>query len=279
MKTWFNNVISGKIALITASSLCITTIGNANENNAFYPDQPYYGNDCCPCPSSSCNPCWNSRDSWLLVGSLLVGAAAGAAAGAATSHGKRGKHGCNGDPGDPGVTGATGSTGATGPAGATGATGVTGATGPAGTDLPSFPSFLGGSVEQEAQALYFNYNAGVSVSTGSGTVTVITYVADPNGTVIQSAPTKINGIGNVPAGSLPTIAIGPTNLQYGRYTAGLIIDNPNSNVLTISDLGIAIYSTRPPADTTLIYEVGPQGLLSDSSIQTSGEFIYGTDTP
>lgn len=271
MKTWFNNALRGKIALVTAGSLCITPISNISADQVYYSDASMYNSECCPGPCSPCNPCWNSRDSWLLVGSLLVGAAAGAAAGAATSHGKHGKRGCQGDPGigELGPTGATGATGATGP---------TGPTGPAGITNPSSLLSLSNSgVEDSAYALYFHYNAGVTVLTGTGSVTVTTFVADPNGAVVQGAPTTITGPGTIAAGTLPTISVGPTNLLLGRYTAGLIIDNPASNVLNITDLGIAIYSTRPPADTTLIHEVGPQGLLSDGSIQTSGEFIYGSE--
>lgn len=276
MKVWFNNYINGCLAAVAASSLFVTPISNLSAQGAYYGDNSC-AQDCCPQdPCNPCNPCapsWSSRDSWLLVGSLLLGAAAGAGAGAAAS-----SSGHRGHRGDPGVTGATGATGIAGTVGATGPigpTGVTGATGPVG--VLSATSDVPFGVENTLHSLDFNFATDITVSVGAGTISVTSFIARPDGVVVETTTATLTGPGVL---AIPSVGTGSVNLPYGDYVGGFIIANPAGNTLALaaSPLVDVVSSRDGTSSMALVGSAAILPTITATSSEATVTFVYG-DTP
>lgn len=140
MKTLFNlRSISAVITGFCTTFSMVTLPEASFAQEVVYPEEMTYTDEsqeeCCEEPASSI--CCGRT--WVTIGAIAVGAAAGAAVGAAWhKHGHEGSSGSLGPIGPTGALGAQGETntvvGPTGPTGATGigATGLTGATGATG---------------------------------------------------------------------------------------------------------------------------------------------------
>jgi len=278
MKNWFNKIVSGTLATLAAFSLTLTPAIASAQGAPYYMGNDQCcppandccapANDCCDPCAPPCNPCWNSCNTWLLVGSLLLGAAAGAAAGAATSSSKHGHRG------DPGATGATGPQGIPGIPGPTGSTGATGATGIFTTPV-SATSNVPFAVEPGATSLTFDFSHLTFVGTLAG-ATGIPFVSEPNGVVVPGAPFAIPTVGTATG---PAIFIVSGPLPYGTYTPGVLVEGPAGTTVTIGGGFIEVGESRDvPTETTTIDVVGTGAQpLTAGGFEVTGNFVYGSE--
>lgn len=179
--------------------------------------------DCCYEQPECCDDGWSNA--WVVIGSGLLGAAAGAGVAYAVSNDK---HGSKGDPGTPGATGVNGTSGTNGTTGATG-TGFNIVPDGVNTILFQFP---------------FSYN--VTLINGPSPISIIFYVVLPDLTILTSRFTTSslasgpNTI-NVP---FPDFII-TVSAMSGDYIAGVRIVPLNSSTTISVDIPLATVEVVP----------------------------------
>lgn len=237
MIKWLYQQIACQLVLFAAFTLCVMPGSNVSA-------AAYYGNDaCCEQPCDPCDPCcessiWDSK-AFIILGSIALGAAAGAAVGAAISHGK---HGSSGDLGPDGETGATGTTG------------TTGTTGPS-----PFVADIG-----ETLSFDMTLDIGTDIA-GPGTVTP--YVTQPDGTTIEGPAVVVLATGAVP---IPPIVI--TDPQFGTYTWGVQYSSGLLSATSTTTLSADITASRDGSVTSVI--APPVVFLGSGQAQQSANFVY-----
>lgn len=236
MFTKLYHKVSSQLALLSMFALAF-----APANHAFAAECCPVNNDCCE-QDDCCDPCggggffggkWGS-----LLGAAVLGAAAGAATGAAVSSSKHGHRGHNG---------ATGATGATGAIGATGATGAAGTFANDGTTL--------------------TFDFAILAATVIGAGTIVPYVSEPDGTVIQGTPIAISP---TLIGASPTITVSPA--LFGSYEAGVLFNGDGIGAGSLID--IHVDSSRDGSTTTII-NAGVFTPLVGNQSETNVAFVYG----
>ncbi|MBA3957049.1 MAG: hypothetical protein H0X51_01450 [Parachlamydiaceae bacterium] len=262
-----SHFLASNLLLLSALTLALAPSKNLS---ADYYNDPYYDSfpeNYCESFVTECEPAPCRRDnrgsSWgSTVAAILFGAAAGAGTGYLVANNKN-KHchdGATGPQGPSGPAGATGATGATGPAGLEGlagqsVTGAPGATGPS--------PFIADTDE----SLTFNFSINITAGIGGS---IIPFVSQPDGTVVEGAPIPI-------AGLLPLVlnppAIVINDPDFGTYTSGIHLDGGLVGVTAA--LTESVVSSR---DGTTILLTSANGIATlGTNTQVSAEFTYGTN--
>lgn len=231
-------VVSYLTLLSTVATFSMPSV--SAQDYAYGPQSP----DCCYQQQECCDDGWGYG--WLLLGSGLIGAAAGAGVAYAVSNN-------NGHHGRAGATGATGTNGTNGINGATGATGAS----------TVFPD-TGNSVE-----FILPVTAAAAVAGATGTVTFFVNSPGPlsaSTTVFEEThnfTSTIPGLFTFDSGLLPAF--------IGDYTFGIRVSGGAINVAAAI---LATINTTRNGGSSTIETLLPAAAAIGSGVEITADFVY-----